>query len=95
MVSNFYLGHNFDFAADQLTKDKVIYDPANLSTQVVVTGMTGSGKTIFVSVWWKKRHGNRFGFDQRSQRRSSQLAAAFPRFSARWFLILAWCGDDK
>jgi len=45
MASNFYLGRAFDLAAGKLSKDKVLYDPSDLTTHAVVTGMTGSGKT--------------------------------------------------
>jgi len=43
--SNFYLGRAYD-PLKQTVKDKEItYDPADLTTHAVVTGMTGSGKT--------------------------------------------------
>ncbi len=45
MPSSFYLGRNFDLTSGKLSKDKVLYDPADLTTHAVVTGMTGSGKT--------------------------------------------------
>jgi DNA helicase HerA-like ATPase len=45
MPSSFYLGRIFDLTAGKLSKDKVLYDPADLTTHAVVTGMTGSGKT--------------------------------------------------
>ena len=45
MTSSFYLGRNFDLASGKLSGDKVLYDPADLTTHAVVTGMTGSGKT--------------------------------------------------
>ncbi len=41
----FYLGRKFDLAKNALGTDPVMYDPANLTTHAVVTGMTGSGKT--------------------------------------------------
>lgn len=43
--SNFYLGRAYDPAAQTLTEKRVDYDPADLTTHAVVTGMTGSGKT--------------------------------------------------
>ena len=45
MTSSFYLGRVFDPNTGKLTKDQVLYDPADLTTHAVVTGMTGSGKT--------------------------------------------------
>jgi hypothetical protein len=45
MPSSFYLGQTFDLSSGKLTKDKILYDPADLTTHAVVTGMTGSGKT--------------------------------------------------
>jgi hypothetical protein len=43
--SNFYLGGVYDPAKQTLTDRQVTYDPADLTTHAVVTGMTGSGKT--------------------------------------------------
>jgi len=43
--SNFYLGRTFDPIQQTVTDDQVNYDPADLTTHAVVTGMTGSGKT--------------------------------------------------
>ena len=42
---SFYLGKIFDPKKKALTTEKVMYDPADLTTHAVVTGMTGSGKT--------------------------------------------------
>ncbi|HEY5901213.1 MAG TPA: DUF87 domain-containing protein [Anaerolineales bacterium] len=41
----FYLGRVFDLAAGKVTAQDVMYDPSDLTTHAVVTGMTGSGKT--------------------------------------------------
>jgi len=41
----FYLGKTFDPAQGKPLDQPVLYDPANLTTHAVVTGMTGSGKT--------------------------------------------------
>src|SRR5512147_3172743 len=41
----FYLGRIFDPAAGKVTAQDLMYDPADLTTHAVVTGMTGSGKT--------------------------------------------------
>ncbi len=41
----FYLGRLFDTLTNQVTNQDVTYDPADLTTHAVVTGMTGSGKT--------------------------------------------------
>ena len=43
--SNFYLGRLVDAKTAKLTNTPVEYDPADLTTHAVVTGMTGSGKT--------------------------------------------------
>lgn len=41
----FFLGKIFDMEAGKLTDELLQYDPADLTTHAVVTGMTGSGKT--------------------------------------------------
>jgi DNA helicase HerA-like ATPase len=41
----FYLGREFDPAANALTDDLVLYDSKDLTTHAVCLGMTGSGKT--------------------------------------------------
>jgi hypothetical protein len=43
--SAFYLGRLFDLEKGQPLPQPVHYDPADLTTHAVVTGMTGSGKT--------------------------------------------------
>lgn len=43
--SRFYLGRAYDLAAQSVTSQPVHYDPADLTTHAIVTGMTGSGKT--------------------------------------------------
>ncbi|MCC7119209.1 MAG: DUF853 family protein [Anaerolineales bacterium] len=43
--STFYLGRIFDAKTAKVTAQAVQYDPADLTTHAVVTGMTGSGKT--------------------------------------------------
>ena len=43
--SNFYLGRAYDPGRQAVTDQQVTYDPADLTTHAVVTGMTGSGKT--------------------------------------------------
>src|SRR5574342_858424 len=43
--STFYLGRLFDVKSGKVTTQSVDYDPADLTTHGVVTGMTGSGKT--------------------------------------------------
>ncbi len=45
-TSEFYFGRVYDLAAKQALEDKpIFYDPADLTTHGVITGMTGSGKT--------------------------------------------------
>lgn len=41
----FFLGRTVDQTTGRATSDNVYYDPADLTTHGVVTGMTGSGKT--------------------------------------------------
>jgi hypothetical protein len=41
----YYLGKQFDAKTKKLMDIPVLYDPADLTTHAVVTGMTGSGKT--------------------------------------------------
>ena len=43
--SNFYLGREYDPKTQKVTAKNINYDPADLTTHAVVTGMTGSGKT--------------------------------------------------
>ncbi|HEX6270090.1 MAG TPA: DUF87 domain-containing protein, partial [Anaerolineales bacterium] len=43
--SNFYLGRAYDLIKQEVTDERVTYDPADLTTHAIVTGMTGSGKT--------------------------------------------------
>jgi hypothetical protein len=45
MPEKFYLGKLFDPARNKVTDQPLQYDPADLTTHAVVTGMTGSGKT--------------------------------------------------
>lgn len=41
----FYLGREYDVAANQLTDSPVLYDSKDLTTHALCVGMTGSGKT--------------------------------------------------
>jgi hypothetical protein len=41
----FYLGKIFDLKKNVITDDRLTYDPPDLTTHAIVTGMTGSGKT--------------------------------------------------
>lgn len=43
--SNFYLGRAYDPIKQTVTAKQTFYDPDDLTTHAVVTGMTGSGKT--------------------------------------------------
>jgi DNA helicase HerA-like ATPase len=43
--SNFYLGRVYDPAKRSVENKQVTYNPNDLTTHAVVTGMTGSGKT--------------------------------------------------
>ncbi|MBI3172627.1 MAG: DUF853 family protein [Chloroflexi bacterium] len=43
--NEFYLGRAFDPKIGKVTAQDIQYDPADLTTHAVVTGMTGSGKT--------------------------------------------------
>ena len=45
MTDKFYLGKLFDSVQNKLTDQPLQYDPADLTTHALVTGMTGSGKT--------------------------------------------------
>ena len=42
---NFFIGKDYDLNQGKLTEEPVFYNPADLTTHAVVTGMTGSGKT--------------------------------------------------
>ena len=42
---DFYIGRKFDLDTKAVTDVPVMYDPADLTTHMFVTGMTGSGKT--------------------------------------------------
>lgn len=41
----FYLGKTYDLEKGEITADKLLYDPDDLTTHAVAFGMTGSGKT--------------------------------------------------
>ncbi len=41
----FYLGKIFDLKKNKITNNRLTYDPPDLTTHAIVTGMTGSGKT--------------------------------------------------
>ncbi|NWG07847.1 MAG: ATP-binding protein [Chloroflexi bacterium] len=43
--THFYLGRAYDPINQKVTASRTTYDPADLTTHAVVTGMTGSGKT--------------------------------------------------
>ena len=44
--SEFYFGQSYDLAAKAIIPDKLtFYDPNDLTTHAMITGMTGSGKT--------------------------------------------------
>ncbi len=43
--TQFFLGRLFDLKAGKLTSEPLNYDPPDLTTHAIVTGMTGSGKT--------------------------------------------------
>ncbi|MHC1782662.1 MAG: ATP-binding protein [Anaerolineaceae bacterium] len=43
--SEFFIGRIFDSKFGKITNEAVNYDPADLTTHAVITGMTGSGKT--------------------------------------------------
>jgi hypothetical protein len=44
-LEGFFLGKQYDLAKGTALDQPVIYDPADLTTHAIVTGMTGSGKT--------------------------------------------------
>jgi hypothetical protein len=41
----FYLGKKYDLKKKEILEEKLTYDPPDLTTHAIVTGMTGSGKT--------------------------------------------------
>jgi len=41
----FYLGKLFDLKKNEISNDRLTYDPPDLTTHAIITGMTGSGKT--------------------------------------------------
>jgi hypothetical protein len=45
MTDQFYLGRHYDLKNVRLTDQPLQYDPVDLTTHAVITGMTGSGKT--------------------------------------------------
>ena len=45
MTDQFYLGRNFDLKNARPEEQRLYYDPVDLTTHAVITGMTGSGKT--------------------------------------------------
>ncbi len=44
-MEGFFLGKQYDLTKGVALDKPVIYDPADLTTHAIVTGMTGSGKT--------------------------------------------------
>ncbi len=44
-MEGFFLGKQYDLSKGTALDQPVIYDPADLTTHAIVTGMTGSGKT--------------------------------------------------
>src|SRR5512147_1806956 len=52
--SNFYLGREYDPLKQIVTEKEITYDPADLTTHAVVTGMTGSGKTGRCVTLWEE-----------------------------------------
>ena len=45
MSDKLFLGKNYDLQKSKMGEDQVFYDPDDLTTHAVITGMTGSGKT--------------------------------------------------
>ena len=45
MTDQFYLGRIYDLKTASLSRQDLHYDPVDLTTHAVITGMTGSGKT--------------------------------------------------
>ncbi|MCX6065574.1 MAG: type IV secretion system DNA-binding domain-containing protein [Chloroflexi bacterium] len=45
MTDQFYLGRKYDLKNSRASGDSLFYDPTDLTTHAVITGMTGSGKT--------------------------------------------------
>ena len=45
MSEKFFLGKRYDLQASKMGEDRISYDPDDLTTHAVITGMTGSGKT--------------------------------------------------
>lgn len=45
MGEKFFLGKTYDLKASQMGEDPILYDPDDLTTHAIITGMTGSGKT--------------------------------------------------
>jgi len=41
----FYLGKFFNLKKNEISKERLTYDPPDLTTHAIITGMTGSGKT--------------------------------------------------
>ena len=42
---DFYIGREYDLLEGRISGGEVMYNPSDLTTHAVVTGMTGSGKT--------------------------------------------------
>ena len=45
MSDKLFLGKNYDLQKSKMGEEQVFYDPDDLTTHAVITGMTGSGKT--------------------------------------------------
>lgn len=44
-AKNFFIGKAYDLKSGKITEEPILYNPSDLTTHAVVTGMTGSGKT--------------------------------------------------
>ncbi|MFU8827279.1 MAG: helicase HerA-like domain-containing protein, partial [Brevefilum sp.] len=43
--NDFFIGKSYDLESGSMQEEHVFYDPDDLTTHAVITGMTGSGKT--------------------------------------------------
>jgi len=95
-TNEFFFGRVYNLAAKQaLAELTVFYDPADLTTHAVITGMTGSGKTgMGISPAWRGGSARHPSHSDRSERRPDQSLAAFPGSFASGFCTVdrAGCG---
>ena len=92
--NEFYFGFSYDLASGSADMTKrVFYDPSDLTTHAVITGMTGSGKTGMGIILLEEQRCRYPRDPHRSQRRPNKPPAALPQPAARRLQALGGRGS--